>query len=270
MNERGVILISVLALLLTLSVLWTSLAVRSHQITDLTATLINKAQAQAYLASTDPIIRHGLSNAIYPPAVLKSEVKKPFSITIQLIDAQSKPNINNAVDAEQKLLLTHAITHCKLTKQLPYLLAFISESIERATLYQSAALEGRLWDTSIPQGKSACLAAAFYALPEDTPININTATAGTLALLAPTADPALINGFIRQRQDPFHTRDAVNANYYLGNTLKKYDNLSLLSHYFYSIITLKNGKKSISYKTLWYRELNPQYTYIKKLWTMEV
>ena len=271
MNERGVILISVLALLLTLSLLWTSLAVRLHQITIITATLMNKAQAQAYLTLTEPTIRKALTHHIYPPKRLDSTQKESFTITIQLVDAQSKPNINHYMDEEQKKILTHAINHCRLKEKTPYLISLISQYIGQYTLYQSISLESLLSQVSTPREKSTCLATAFYALPEDLNININTATESTLALLAPSADPSLIRGFLKQQQQhPFITRDAVNNNYYLGNTLKKYDNLSLVSDYFYSITTLKNHLKSISYKTLWYREFNPQHTYLQKLWTIEV
>ncbi|MHA7840996.1 MAG: hypothetical protein ACX932_03930 [Gammaproteobacteria bacterium] len=271
MNERGIILISVLALLLTISLLWTSLAVRLHQMTTITATIIDKNHTQIYIKNIEPFIRQALNNNIYPPSHLIIPIDNPFSLTIQLIDAQSKPNINHYIDEEQKKILLHAMAVCGINEKKQDLAFSISQYIEQLKLYQTSSINKVFKKQLISPQKTTCFINKFYALPEDTTININTATKDTLLLLAPHTNSSLIDSFIHQRQENFFTtREMINNNYYLGDVLKKYDNLSLVSDYFYSIITFKKLKKSIRYETLWYREFDPQHSYVQKLWTIEI
>lgn len=264
MNERGIVLISVLILLTTLSLLWTGLAVRIHQLTLLTTTLTNQAHTQLiYTTNIEPTIRTILKNQLYPPSHLPNPTIANFTISTEIIDAQAKPNINHSLDEEQIFLLKGALHNCGLDSKEQWLITTLSHQLSVGYLNNPANLIQR-------KNKKACFNYYFYALPaSNTAININTAPDSTLALLAPNVDTTQRQSFIKEREA--HLFTSLEAlNYHLGNLLKNYHNLTLVSDYFYTITTFKNPRNTISYKTLWYRTINVYYTHLEKQWTIEI
>jgi general secretion pathway protein K len=211
-----------------------------------------------------------------------------FKIQSTILDMQGLYNLNNLNNADSQKNFLRLIHVVDPTLKLGQISQIITATREWITLAKSDELDAYYAKLTPPYRAPHRLMSSLSelrlvkgitpelynkllpyitALPEPTPININSATPAIFASLSPTltldAASAL---FQKRRQTPFLTTEAFLASDIIKNNPIKASEITVLSSYFLVKTSVKVGQQETILYTLLLRTTKDSKPYVSALW----